>query len=402
MNSFKVATLLSAALLAACGTAGPTAGVVYRGQAFDLDTAATGREWIVSMAEAQPEGQDAATLEARRPLGGGLWLVRTRTAGRPVLEGVAWMERNARESLAPAQGWRGPGFLEEAGAGGSQWGFERIRTRQAWQATRGVQAVRVAVVDSGIDATHPDLLGRLVPGIDLVDGDGDPNDQNGHGTHVAGIIGATADDGLGISGVAPGAMLMPVRVMDAQGEGTVARVCEGIIKAADMGADVLNLSIGSREGALAKQAAIDHALAKGAVVVAAMGNSGSFQAFYPAANRGVIAVGATRQGDVLADYSNYGVWMTIVAPGTGILSTLPRGRWWPLSGTSMAAPHVSGVAALVRSLRPGLSPPAVAALLRAGAEDLGPPGPDERHGAGQLNAAATLAALGSEMAAGQP
>lgn len=180
----------------------------------------------------------------------------------------------------------------------------------------------------------------------------------------------------------------------------MARVCEGIIKAADMGADVINLSIGSREGAQAKQAAIDHALAKGAVVVAAMGNSGSFQAFCPAANRGVIAVGATRQGDVLADYSNYGVWMTLVAPGTGILSTLPRGRWWPMSGTSMAAPHVSGVAALLRSLRPGLGAPRVAALLRAGAEDLGPPGPDERHGAGQLNAAATLAALGSEVAAG--
>lgn len=215
MNGFSVATSLSAVLLAACGTGTSPAGVVVRRQAFDLDTLATGREWIVSFAGAQPEWQGADTVEARRPLGGGLWLVRTRASGRPVLEGVAWMERNARESLPPAQGWRGPGWLEESGAGGVQWGFDRIRTRQAWQATRGSQTVRVAVVDSGIDGTHPDLVGRLVPGIDLVEGDGDPYDPNGHGTHVAGIIGATADDGLGISGVAPGAMLMAVRVMDA-------------------------------------------------------------------------------------------------------------------------------------------------------------------------------------------
>jgi subtilisin family serine protease len=401
VNGFRVATSLSAVLLATCGMGTSPAGVVVRRQAFGLDTLATGREWIVSFGGGQLEWQGADTLEARRPLGSGLWLVCTRASGRPVLEGVAWMERDAREP-APAQGWRGPGWLEESGAGGVRWGFDRIRTRQAWQATRGCQTVHVAVADSGIDGTHPDLVGRLVPGIDLVEGDGDTNDPNGHGTHVAGIIGATSDDGLGISGVAPGAMLMAVRVMDAQGEGTVAQVSERIIKAADMGVDVINLSIGSREGAQAKQAAIDHALAKGAVVVAAMGNSGSLQAFYPAANRGVNAVAATRQGDVLADYTNYGVWMTLVAPGTGILSTLPRGRWWPMSGTSMAAPHVSGVAALLRSLRPGLAAPRVAALLRAGADDLGPPGPDERHGAGQLNAAATLAALGSEVAAGLP
>ncbi|MEB3236925.1 MAG: S8 family peptidase [Candidatus Sericytochromatia bacterium] len=388
-------------LLSACGNVSALPEIGMPDTGFRPETAATGREWIVALdvSVSRPEavsGGDA--LEASRPLGAGLWLVRARQARRPAIEGARWMEQNAREVLPPASVWQGPSWLDENGSGGQQWGFDRIGARRAWSRTRGVPGVRVAVVDSGVDGTHPDLRGRLGPGIDLVDGDTDPADPNGHGTHVAGIIGATADDGLGISGVAPGVTLVPVRVMDAQGEGTVARVCEGIIKAADLGADVINLSIGSREGALAKQASVDHALAKGSVVVAAMGNSASWQAFYPAACRGVLAVGATSPGDGLADYSNYGVWMTLVAPGTRILSTLPRGRWWPLSGTSMAAPHVAGVAALVRSLAPGMAPAEVATSLRRGAEDLGPPGPDERHGAGLLNAEATLAGVGRRVA----
>ncbi|MEB3222699.1 MAG: S8 family peptidase [Candidatus Sericytochromatia bacterium] len=306
---------------------------------------------------------------------------------------VRWAEPNARERLAPvlappALAVRVPDPMRD-----QQWGLQAIHAQEGWAVTRGSREVVVAIVDTGIDYTHAEFEGRVIKGRDFANGDDDPMGDNAHGTHCAGIVGAAADNGLGVAGVAPEVTLMAVKVLDANGAGDVAKVCQGIVWAADHGAHVINLSIGSVNGSEAKQAAVDHARSKGAVVVAAMGNDGRFASFYPAANRGVIAVGATNAEDQRATFSNYGVWMSLMAPGHEILSTMPRQGFWTMSGTSMAAPHVAGLAALVRSARPALDAEAVLTHLKRGALDLGKPGFDEETAHGRIDVARTLRSL---------
>jgi subtilisin family serine protease len=285
-----------------------------------------------------------------------------------------------------------------------QWNLDMVEADAAHAGSVGTGAV-VAVVDSGIAAGHPDLAGRLVPGRDVVDGDASPDDGEGHGTHVAGIVGASTGNGVGVESVAPGAGLMPVRVLAADGSGTTASVAEGIDWARTHGADVINLSLGSEVpivgavGGDAVDAAIRRALAAGIVVVAAAGNSGLPVCEQPAAAAGLLCVGAVDRRRERALFSSFGSGLAIVAPGGSalplpgedVLSTYPPDGYEEMAGTSQAAPHVAGAAALLVSL--GVRGREAVDRLLATATDLGAAGVDPVYGHGLVNARAAVAGL---------
>jgi thermitase len=230
-----------------------------------------------------------------------------------------------------------------------QWDMRKMGADQAWAVERGSPSVIIAIVDTGVQLDHPDLKQKLVAGHDFVDGDDAPDDVGGHGTHCAGIAGAATGNGVGVAGVCPGCSIMPVRVMDGSGTGSVSAIADGIVWAADHGARVISLSLGGPFGSSAEQDAIDYAWGKGAVVVAAAGNDNTQSPFYPAWYEHCIAVGASDENDARAGFSDYGTWVDVAAPGTSILSTVPGGSYEYKQGTSMAAPHVAGLAGLVLS-----------------------------------------------------
>ena len=273
----------------------------------------------------------------------------------------------------------------------SQWGWRRLGGSELGRLGDGSGLV-VAVLDTGVDANHPDLAGRVLPGWDSMNPEGDGRtDPNGHGTHVAGILGAARGNGEGISGVAPGVQILPVRVLDETGNGDDDELALGIIWAVDNGADILNLSIGGAIPSTLLEGAIDHALANGVLVVVAAGNDGATgnEPSYPAAYRQVLAVGSTDSSDRRSIFSNTGGYLDVAAPGSWIVSTWPGGRYQTSSGTSMAAPFVAGAAALLQA-RTGLQGAELGARLVADATDLGSTGFDEEFGAGLVNPLATI------------
>jgi subtilisin family serine protease len=298
-----------------------------------------------------------------------------------------------------------------------QWGLVKIQAEQAWATTTGTGAL-VAVVDTGADLTHPDLDANLTTfsDADFVDptgGDG-AQDQNGHGTHVSGIIAAETGNGIGVAGVAPGAKVLPVRVLDADGSGTTDVIGNGIRYAADKGAKVINLSLGLTSGVdqVAKvlgaltpiYSAIDYAISKGAVVVVAAGNDSVPLCAEPSGHPQVICVGATDSRDMRSFFSNSDLTMTkkyVVAPGGDALTCAgdifstylrsvppsvcsPEAGYEALAGTSMAAPHVAGVAALL--VAKGLGATAIVNCITSTTDDLGTPGRDPIYGYGRVNA----------------
>jgi thermitase len=228
-----------------------------------------------------------------------------------------------------------------------QYGPQKVQAPSAWDVTQSSSSVVIAIVDSGIQLNHPDLASKLVQGYDFVDGDNVPDDGNGHGTHVAGIAAAVTNNALGIAGMAPLAKLMPVRVLNNSNSGTLANVASGIVFATDNGAKVINLSLGSTVGTTTLEQAVNYAWNNGAVVVASAGNSGVTTPNYPAYYTNAIAVASTDQLDQKSSFSNYGTWVDVAAPGSSILSTYLGGNYAYMSGTSMSAPHVSGLAALL-------------------------------------------------------
>ena len=276
-----------------------------------------------------------------------------------------------------------------------QWAMPRLRLPEAWQASTG-SGVTVAVVDTGADPTHPDLAGNLVAGADVV-GSGvrtEMSDGHGHGTHVSGTVAAVTGNSVGVAGVAPDAKVMPVKVLDSSGSGYTSDVAEGVIYAADHGAQVVNLSLGGPSYNSVLAQAVDYARSRGVVVVAAAGNErqAGNPTTYPAALPGVVAVAATDSTDADASFSNTGSYVDIAAPGVSIRSTLPGARYVSWSGTSMATPHVAGVAALLRA-RVSSATEIEDVLLRS-TTDLGPVGRDDAYGAGLVNPVAALAAVG--------
>jgi thermitase len=255
----------------------------------------------------------------------------------------------------------------------SQWGWARVSAYAAWDVTTGSAAVRVAVVDTGIDVGNPtysvpdatgheDIVSCGTPIIaSFVSGESG-NDDNGHGTHVAGTIGACTDNGTGVSGANWAVQLVGAKVLDYSGAGTLWDVAAGIRWAADNGAKVINLSLGTSWPFATLRRAVDYAWSKGAVLACAAGNGGTSSRTYPAAFTNCIAVAATDENDLRTSFSSYGAdWVDVAAPGIRILSTLQDDFNWcflcywygynpqydALSGTSMAAPHVAGLAALI-------------------------------------------------------
>lgn len=265
-----------------------------------------------------------------------------------------------------------------------QWGLRAVAAPAVWEQSAGASTV-VAVLDTGVDGSHPDLAGRVLPGIDMI-GDGAGADPNGHGTHVAGIIAAVANNGIGVAGAAPEARILPVRVLDSDGYGDHSAIASGIVAAVDYGADVINLSLGGTDTTEILASAVDYATAAGVVVVAAAGNErqmGNGRS-YPAAYDNVIGVGAISVDDRSAMFSNTGDYIDIAAPGFAILSTLPGGYGY-LSGTSQAAPYVAAAAALAISA--GVAPGDVPGKLARTARDVAHPGRDQETGAGVLDVA---------------
>lgn len=226
------------------------------------------------------------------------------------------------------------------------WGVARVDAPKAWPTGRG-EGVKVAVIDTGVDCGHPDLRCDFSSGANFVEPGLRPMDDNEHGTHVAGTIAGRGAAG-GVLGVAPRATLLPVKVLDAEGAGRLSDIIKGILWAADAGADVINMSLGGDIDSPAMERAVEAALAAGVVVVCAAGNSGPDPdtVGYPAGYPGVIAVAASDNRDRVALFSSRGPAVALIAPGVNITSTAPGGGVRTLSGTSMASPHVAGLAAL--------------------------------------------------------
>jgi thermitase len=276
---------------------------------------------------------------------------------------------------------------------GDQYNMTAIRAPAGWALNTGAVWVTIAILDTGVDLAHPDLFVRILPGYDFVNNDNDPQDDHGHGTHVAAIAAASTNNGEGVAGVNWGANILPVKVLNSSATGTYANVAAGIVWATDNGAQVINLSLGGPAPSFVLNDAVNYAYQRGVILVASTGNAGAPSVLYPAAYDPVIAVGATDSGNNLAGFSNYGPEVDVVAPGVNIYSAFPGGGYGYRSGTSMAAPHVSGLAALLWGI-PGNGPTRIRALIEASTLDLGSPGWDVFFGSGLIQMdAAILPAL---------
>jgi len=277
---------------------------------------------------------------------------------------------------------REPVFMPDDPRLANQWGFIRTRFGGAWNDAKGGGA-KVAIVDSGVYVKHPDI-GKIIAQSDFVEGDAVADDDNGHGTHVTGIAGALTDNGKGVAGACFECGLLIAKVMGVTGFTTDSRIVQGIDWSVNHGADVVNLSLSGSADSSVLKTAVNRAYDRGAVVVAAAGNEGTNVPQYPAAYSKVIAVSATNANGGLARFSSRGDWVDLAAPGTDILSTNKSGGYDRLSGTSMSAPFVSGLAGLLASQ--GMSPDSIRQRMQATAKDLGPVGEDPRYGYGRIDA----------------
>jgi type VII secretion-associated serine protease mycosin len=276
-----------------------------------------------------------------------------------------------------------------------QWGLFAIGADHVWTTTTG-QGVIVAVVDSG-SGPHPDLAENLLPGRSIIgtveSQDGRDIDASGHGTHVAGIIAAVANNGIGGSGVAPNAKILPIQVLDQAGQGDARDVAAGVRFAADNGARVINLSLGGATESSSLTQAITYANDKGVLVVAAAGNGGAAdKPKWPASLDLTLAVTAVDQANNATSFDQRGDYIDLSAPGANIVSTA-KGDYVTLSGTSMAAGFVAGAAALLFAAEPRVTNAQVRDILLRTATDIGEPGRDVTFGAGLINMVAALAEL---------
>jgi subtilisin family serine protease len=255
--------------------------------------------------------------------------------------------------------------------------------------------VTIAIIDTGVDLDHPDLAANIISGWDFVSSDNNPDDDHGHGTHVAGIAAAVGNNGLGIAGVSWGANIMPLKVLDSSGSGSSYDVAQAIYYAVNNGARIVNMSLGARGSSWPcywtyVEDALNYAVSRGVLVVVAAGNDSQYGVNCPGAYDQVMAVGATTSSDARSSYSNYGPRLDIAAPGDSIYSALRGGNYGYKSGTSMATPHVAGLAALIWSLAPSFTDQQVRSIIESTANDLGAIGWDQYYGYGRINVANAL------------
>jgi subtilisin family serine protease len=260
----------------------------------------------------------------------------------------------------------------------------------AWTLTTGAASVVIGLLDTGYEGSHPDLAAiPIVAPYNARTGTTTVTDVYGHGTHVAGTIAAQTNNGIGVAGIAPGIRMMPVKVMDNNGQGYWSDFLEGVDWARTHGASIINLSLGgtlTASQAAAFQPTFDAAYEAGVLVVAAAGNNNRDEPFYPASFAHVISVAATTNTDTRASFSNFGPAVDLSAPGYNIYSTYPGGTYKLMSGTSMATPHVVGLAALIRSYHPSYTVDEVETAMEVNAVDLGTPGRDDYFGYGRIQA----------------
>jgi len=265
----------------------------------------------------------------------------------------------------------------------SGWHLPQISAPAAWDVTTGSSNVIIAILDTGVNAAHPDLAAKIVPGWNFYDNNSDTSDILGHGTPVAGAAAAATDNGEGVASVAWKCLLMPIRVSDTNGFGILSAIAHGLTYAADQGARVANISFRA-SGSFTVSNAAAYFQAKGGVVTVSSGNEGVFDGTPD--NPFVLTVGATDTSDSLASFSNTGSNIDLCAPGVDIFTTGVGGDYGSGTGTSFSAPIVAGVAALVFSANPTLSGIQVQDILKQSADDLGAPGWDTSYGWGRVNA----------------
>ena len=272
-----------------------------------------------------------------------------------------------------------------------QWGLGAVNAPGAWSHTVGTLNRAICVIDSGVDHRHPDLAANMwsgpggIRGHDYVNGDADPMDDAGHGTHVAGIAAAVSGNGLGVAGLAQ-ARIMAVKVLDAHGVGRESDAAFALRWCADNGANVATLSLGTSKDKQVLRDGVDYAAQKGMLVVAAAGNEGCACPRYPAALPGVLAIASYGQTGARSSFSNTGSWVSLSGPGEDVTSTYAGGTYRVGSGTSQATPFAAGAAALAWGANPALTAAQVRSILLSTAWDLGPAGKDASHGHGGVDA----------------
>jgi subtilisin family serine protease len=276
-----------------------------------------------------------------------------------------------------------------------QWTLSHINDSKALNSVKQRKEVKVAVVDTGVDYNHPDLKGRVLKdmGYNFINNSKDVMDDNWHGTHVAGIIAANAQNNLGISGVVQDfdVKIIPVKVLNNEGIGSSDIMAMGIKYAADMGADIINFSVGFDVKDSYIEEAIKYARSKGVFVVVSSGNKGiNADNSSPAGDEGAYTVASINSEDMNSLFSNFGTSIKIAAPGEGILSTIPGGGYDYRNGTSMAAPFVAGTAAMMKAVNPSLSAYDIEKILNETAVDIGQKGLDEYTGYGKLDVKAAV------------
>ena len=292
------------------------------------------------------------------------------------------------------------------------WGMSKIRAPQAWELNTGSSQVVVAVIDSGIDYTHHDLFPNMwinpgeIPynhwdddnngyvddlfGYDFINNDPDPMDDHFHGSHCAGTIGAAGNNGRGVAGVSWNVRLMALKFLGSSGSGSTSAAISAIQYAVNNGAHILSNSWGGTGYSQALQDAINAANNAGVLFIASAGNASTSAPSYPAAMAGVVSVAATNPNDQLADFSNYGPSIDLAAPGVDIYSCGLGETYTFASGTSMACPHVAGLAALIKAHNFNLTKDQITSVLQNSADDLGTPGRDDIYGYGRINALRAL------------
>ena len=403
-------TVVAAAALAATLLAVPPAPIA----ASDHSTAAAGKDYPRVAREDRPRARDAGARAPRVSDDSVLVRVADGRRAEAAWERIGrtdWYEvptpsRRARARLANHRAVaaiepnyvRGIDAVPNDAVHIPKWGprhyLRTIRAPGAWDVARAGASEVIAVLDTGVALRHEDLAASIVPGRDLVNDDAAAQDDNGHGTAVAGIAGGRADNGKGIAGVGWRPAIMPVKVLDANGFGTDADIAAGIIWATDNGADVINMSFGGSASSRVLREAVAYAAANDVVLVAAAGNSATALPSYPAAYDAVIGVSATDWDGNTAWFSNFGQSADIAAPGYSIVSTALKSTasyaYARSTGTSIAAPMVAGAAALVRAHRPAFSGRDVTDALLTSARDAGLPGHDPTYGAGILDARGAL------------
>jgi thermitase len=269
-----------------------------------------------------------------------------------------------------------------------QWGLSKMNVTTAWDTTTGLSSVVVADLDTGVDSSQPDLQGKLASGWNFVNSNSNPNDDNGHGTATAGVIGAVTNNGTGIAGSCPLCMVMPVKVLDSTGSGSWSGISNGITWATDHGARILNMSLSSTSDTSTLHNAVQYAASHGAIAVGSAGNNGNTTPVFPAAYPEALSVAGTTSSDGLYSWSDYGSWVEVAAPGC-TYATRVGGSYSSFCGTSASAPFVSGVLGLMLSAQPSASIGTLVQNLESTAASIG-----SAVQYGRVDAAAAIAAAG--------